>query len=366
MKITQTPVSALLLTVALVLAIAVQPISGDKKTDQLSPRPVAERFHTAVEDSISEGLYGKVAARIYRIDGNVLRCPAPDQTCYGEAATFADLAPVLEEAADILQGQSLYLSEKSELFLDTPIRYYLDETIFVVTWKELLDQGVFTFSEVKVKDPSQFRRYLSGGEYAAHKLELTSEMAKDVNAVVAFSGDYYSYRYVGNVVWNGVAYKAHGSYMDICYVDKQGNLIPERNLKFDSVEALQQYVDENDINFSLSFGPILVKDGENICPEEYYLGEVTKRFTRAAICQMDELHYLFGAINMEPHYFRVMTMKDFAKCIAQTNCRNAYALDGGQTATVVMNDAVINEVNYGSQRNISDIIFFATAKPAQE
>ena len=31
-----------------------------------------------------------------------------------------------------------------------------------------------------------------------------------------------------------------------------------------------------------------------------------------------------------------------------------------------MDNEVINQVNYGSQRRISDIIYFATAKPKEE
>lgn len=366
MKKTDSSILIVLLTAVLALLLAFQPMSNGKTTAQVSAKPVFERFSETVESGISAGLYGKTASKVYQIDENVLRCPAPDQSCFGEAQDFAEFAPVLEAAEDLLDGQSLYLSEDTELFEGTPIRYYLDETIFAVTWKEMIDGGVFTFSEVKIKDPSQFRRFLAGGEYGANKLELTTDMSKSVNAVVAFSGDYYSYRQAGNVIWNGTAYKAKGNRIDLCYVDRSGNLILEKDRKFQNLEELQAFADENDISFSLSFGPILVKDGENVCPTGYFLGEVKERFTRAAICQMDELHYLFGAINMEQRHFRVMTMVDFAKCIAQTNCRSAYALDGGQTATVVMNHSVINHVNYGSQRNISDIIYFATAKPAQE
>ena len=36
---------------------------------------------------------------------------------------------------------------------------------------------------------------------------------------------------------------------------------------------------------------------------------------------------------------------------------------GGQTTTIVLNNEVINHVNYGSERKISDIIYFATAMP---
>ena len=41
----------------------------------------------------------------------------------------------------------------------------------------------------------------------------------------------------------------------------------------------------------------------------------------------------------------------------------AYTLDGGQMATIVMNDTLVNQVSYGSQRRISDILYFATAVP---
>ena len=58
-------------------------------------------------------------------------------------------------------------------------------------------------------------------------------------------------------------------------------------------------------------------------------------------------------------------MSVFAQHVADTGCLQAYALDGGQTATVVMNNEVRNNVNYGSERPISDIIYFATAMPAE-
>ena len=56
-------------------------------------------------------------------------------------------------------------------------------------------------------------------------------------------------------------------------------------------------------------------------------------------------------------------MRMFAKNIEATGCRMAYSLDGGQTAAIVMNDQLINRPVYGTQRKISDIIYFATAVP---
>ena len=46
--------------------------------------------------------------------------------------------------------------------------------------------------------------------------------------------------------------------------------------------------------------------------------------------------------------------------------REAYTLDGGQTAVITMNDRRINAVQFGYERMISDIIYFATAVPDGE
>ena len=57
------------------------------------------------------------------------------------------------------------------------------------------------------------------------------------------------------------------------------------------------------------------------------------------------------------------TINRFAMQIDKLGCDKAYTLDGGQTAVIVMNDQLINSVHYGYQREISDIIYFATAVP---
>ena len=59
-------------------------------------------------------------------------------------------------------------------------------------------------------------------------------------------------------------------------------------------------------------------------------------------------------------FHNIFTFNDY---VAATGCDMAYTLDGGQTATIAMNHQHINPVQYGSQRRISDIFYFATAIP---
>lgn len=357
----------LLLAAGLILFLALQP-AEQPKNKSVASLSVDGTYQAEMEELFSQILFGEVALKKkeYRISDTAAAAPVPDETCYGEAASPAELDWLLDKAAEVLDGQKLYFSTDIETYVGSPVYYYLDETIFAITWKQVIQNTVFTFSEVKLMHPSQFRRYLTGGEFGSGTLSKPTEMSKTVNAVVACSADFYAYRRKGITVTNGVVNKYIPGIPDSCFIDRNGDMLLERNLEFADAAQAQAYVDEHNINFSLSFGPILVKDGEYSAPKGYILGEVKERFPRAAVCQMDTLHYLFAAANMDKYYWTPVTMEDFAQCIYETGCRQAYALDGGQTATVVMNNTLMNNVNYGSERLISDIIYFATAKPAGE
>lgn len=324
----------------------------------------ATQYQEQIAKQLSQVVLGETEPeRVYEIPDPVGPAPIPNSECYGEAASPAELQWLIDKASELLEGQTLYFSTETQILPGSNVHYYLDESILAITWKQKVESTAFTFAEVKLMHPSQFRRYFSGGEFGSGKQSLTSEMATSVNAVVGCSADYYSYRRRGLTIFDGQALKFVKGLDDTCYINSEGDLILEREQGFETLENVQSYVDANDVQFSLSFGPILVKDGENICPRAYPLGEVTERYSRAALCQMDRLHYLYIAAGMDTDAYGLMSMRTFSKHVAATGCKQAYALDGGQTTTVVMNNEVINHVNYGSERRISDIIYFATAVP---
>ena len=222
---------------------------------------------------------------------------------------------------------------------------------------------VYTFSEVKIAHGSQFRRFLAGGEYDSGVLYTTTDMAASVNAVTASSGDYYSYRRHGMVAYNGEVLRFGGKQLDNCLIDDKGDLhfIPQG--QFANQEDAEKYVRENNIRFGLSFGPILIEDGNVVAPKRYPIGEIEREFSRAALCQQGQLHYVTVTANTELHYYQLPTIAEFAQVLQEVGVKKAYTLDGGQTATIVMENALFNDVEYGCQRDISDIIYFATAVP---
>ena len=252
---------------------------------------------------------------------------------------------------------------KNECLIDG---YYLDDSIFVITWQEVYKKYVYTFSEVKINHPSQFRRYLAGNEYDSDYSHSVSRMGNMTNAVIASSADFYRGRNHGIIVYQGKVMRTNYSELvDTCFIDRDGNLILVPAGEINGIDEAQKFVDENNIDFSLAFGPILVKDGVRCDPDMYYLGEINDNYPRAALCQKDDLHYMLVVCNRNFGYFNPPTIHTFAERIEQLNCKLAYTLDGGKTGTISMRGKALNPLN-DSERWISDIIYFATAIPAPE
>lgn len=348
---------------ALLAAIALYGGVPQTKAAYTPSLAIVERFYMNTSNAVSDGAASAAnVEKKYWISANATAAPKPDKNCYGETDDAAEVLEKARSAEALLDGQSLYFSPEVTLLKDSTVRYYLDETILVITWQEPIDNTVYTFSEIKIADPSQFRRYFAGGTYGSGKLAIPTEMASSVNAVVASSGDYYQFRSAGVIVYNGEVCRVSAG-ADTCYVDQNGDLHFTRANERMTKEEAQAYVEENQIQFSVAFGPILVENGEKNYFGGYGLGEVTGNFARAAICQMDTLHYLLVNANAGDGQSGYPTMYQFAERIYQTGCHMAYALDGGQTATMVMDGVLINQMTKNYQRKISDIIYFGTALP---
>jgi len=324
-----------------------------------------DQFDNYITNLTSTALDGIIEVeKIYVLNDSDQVAPEPNHNLFRTAQNPKDLQLTINEVYKRLNGDELLFSTETPLMEGSDVHYYLDDTIFAVTWKQVLNSAVYTFSEVKIQHPSQFRRFLADGTYGSDKQYLTSQMASSVNAVVASSGDFYKYRHIGLLVCNGKVERYEGNYLDNCFVDDQGDLIFTRPTDLLSKDELEKFVQERSIRFSLSFGPILIENGNSCVQSPYPIGEIAGNYARAALCQQGPLHYILVTANDEGIYAGFPTVFDFADTLASVGVKKAYALDGGQTATIVMNDQVINHVSYGAERYISDIIYFATAIPS--
>ena len=325
---------------------------------------IMDKFDMYMTNEISSALEGVLAIeKVYWLSDSDLVAPEPNPSCYGQADSPSEIMWLLDEAAELIGGQEMLFNENTPVWEGDKIYYYYDETILVITWKEIRDRSVFTISEVKISHPSQFRRFLADGKYGSDKQYATTEMAASVNAVVASSGDFYKFRNYGTIVYEGEVQRFEGHYVDTCFITDEGDLLFAYQDQLTSEEEAKQFVEDNNIRFSLAFGPVLVDNGEMVQIINYPLGEIDREYSRAALCQMDDLHYLLVNCCGESSYQGRQRITTFARYIAELGCEKAYALDGGQTTVIAMNDEMISSVDFGTQRMISDIIYFATAVP---
>jgi len=357
---------------ALIWGVTHVGVPGNTAQGSAMELTIMDRYDMHMTNEISAALEGVLSIeKVYWLNDDDQIAPEPNQDKFGTTTDPAGMQVFLDEAKKLLGVEDTLFSTDIQLYTGSEITYYLDETIMVITWKELINGTVYTLSEVKIAHPSQFRRFLAEGVYGSDKQYTTTQMATTVNAVTASSGDFYKFRPSGIKVYDGQVMHFNNS-IDTLFITEDGNFLFSYRRELGDKEAAQKFVDDNNIRFSLSFGPVLVQDGQLVSiPQNYNLGEVknNQHYPRAAIAKMPgELHYLMVAANQDPDrgYEYVPTMTQFGKQLFAFGAEQAYALDGGQTAVIVTNDKLINRPSYGYQRAISDIIYFATAIPDGE
>ena len=338
-----------------------------KGSAEAADRTIMDSYDMYMTNQVSNALDGVLAIeKVYWLNDHDLIAPEPNPNGYGKTTDPTSLQWLLDEASALLGIDEFVFSTDIKTIPGSEINYYLDETIFAITWRESIQNCAYTFAEVKIAHPSQFRRFLAGGTYGSDKQFATTQMASDVNAVLASSGDFYKFRNFGTIVYDGVVKRINSNQVDTCFIDDKGDLIFTYRGEITKMEAAQKFVDENNIRFSIAFGPVLVDNGVRCEPNSYPIGEINDKYARAGLGQIGELHYLVVTANRWQINNSTATIHDFAQVMLDKKCWKAYTLDGGQTGVIAMDGKMMNPAQYGAQRSISDIFYFATALPDGE
>ena len=330
-----------------------------------------ERFSQAVENEVHISALEDITfiRRSYSIPESALVAPRPDPALFGETDDPNVVQAVVDSAAELLEGQSLAWNRDIAFMPGSTIRYYCDETILAIAWKEALGNSAVSFGEIKTADGSQIRRYIANNSYGSDVQLYASDMARDVNAVIALNGDFYAFRKIGVTVYARQLYRNEGKSLDTCFITADGDLVFAHRGELKNDADTKSFLQEHNVVFSLSFGPILVENGELKSAESYGsypIGEINNIYSRSGIGQLGEKHYLIATLGEQGPYNTRAQLYTFAGYLADKGCVSAYALDGGQTATLIFNGKTFNRVDWDSERTMSDIVYFATAKDAGE
>ncbi len=342
------------------------PASSAGRAEDLSGRfakAVDNELHIAALEDIT------FIRRSYSIPESALVAPRPDPALFGETDDPEVVQAVVDSAAALLDGQTLAWNKDIAFMPGSTIKYYCDETILAIAWKEALGNSAVSFGEIKTADGSQIRRYIANNSYGSDVQLYASDMARDVNAVIALNGDFYAFRSIGVTVYQRQLYRNSGKSLDTCFVTASGDLVFAHRGELQSDEDTRRFISEHDVVFSLSFGPILIENGQLLPAESYGsypIGELERIYSRSGIGQLGERHYLIATLGEQGPYNTRAQLYTFATYLAAKGCQSAYTLDGGQTAVMIFNGSTFNRVDWDSERTMSDIVYFATAKGVGE
>ena len=351
----------------------------------------------AEEIAAQQALEEAAKKTVYRIPEEATVAPEPLLSGFGKVSTAnaSEIMAIVQQARDSgLLGPEERIVFDPNVEFNTgsyyqDIQYYLDDTLLVICWKEIIDGNTCTFCEVKMQDGSQIRRKLAGDMFGSDVLEYTTSMHKATNAVVSVNADYYRFRDMGIVAYNRQLYRFNENLylnrygqdlkkyncVDTLFVTASGDFLFFHQYEETTPEAVQQFITDNDIIFSVAFGPVLVENGmlnaSRDFEEEWYpIGEVNTGYSRAGIGQVDKLHYLYMSLNHSDEKQARWHVKEFAQHFYEKGVISAYNLDGGQTGEIVFqgNEAYnhVDHVNGTSSRQVSDMIYFASAINGEE
>ncbi len=359
--------------------------SGSKSSTNLVSR-LDSGLNNAKADALSDIT---TIAKHYSIPEGETVAPKPNEACYGtadpsDAAQVAQVMDAVQKARDsgLLEGQDVIFSPDLNFLTstgtdtDTSIHYYCDDTILAITWKELVDGMTLTCCEVKIADGSQIRRKFVDDRFGSSNKLFATSLANSVNSVVAMNADFYMFRDFGIVVYNRELYRFDeatytGQYKkynctDTLFITEEGDFLFWHRLQAATPEEMRAFIAENNIVFSIAFGPVLVENGELQVCDWYPAGEIDKGYSRAGIGQKDHLHYFYMSLNHSAESAARWTVNQFAERMYARGLQQAYNLDGGQTGELVWQGSPYNHVDFGAEREVSDILYFATAIPESE
>ena len=238
----------------------------------------------------------------------------------------------------------------------TVIGTYSDsKSKITVTQYRAYDSNIYV-ADVEVTDGTSILSAFAKNTYGRNITDTTSDMAEENNAVLAINGDYYGARQSGYVIRNGVVYRNQGNNGEDMVISKDGSLsfISESDTTTDSLIQKQAWQ-------VLSFGPVLVEDGQVAVTENDEVGMAMASNPRTAIGTVAKNHYLFVVSDGRTSESAGLSLYELANFMKSLGATNVYNLDGGGSSTMVFQGEVVNNPttngNKISERAVSDILY---------
>ncbi len=212
-------------------------------------------------------------------------------------------------------------------------------------------------ADVQITSVSDLKTAFADSSYGRNITEKTSDIAEDVNAILAVNGDFYGAQESGYVIRNGVLYR------DTAAEDRQDLVIYEDGsleVVEESEVTAQELLDKGAWQV-LSFGPGLVENGEIAVSENEEVGKAMASNPRTALGVTEDGHYLFVVSDGRTSESEGLSLYEMAEFMQSLGAVTAYNLDGGGSSTMYFNGEVVNNPTTSGrsikERSVSDIVY---------
>lgn len=211
-------------------------------------------------------------------------------------------------------------------------------------------------AEIWVSSAQYIMTAFAKDTYGRNIVQKTSKMAASKNAIFAVNGDNYGSREGGYVIRNGILYrKAGNKTKDVLCIMPDGDFMFSHSNK----ASAQSLLDAGAWQV-LTFGPVLLDNGEFMVntKSEVDLCYVTN--PRSAIGMVEPLHYYVVVADGRTKVSHGLTLYEVADFMKRLGCVKAYNLDGGGSSTMVFQGRIINyPTSEGSfyEREVTDIVY---------
>lgn len=226
---------------------------------------------------------------------------------------------------------------------------YQSKNIHLTLTKVQKENLCYYLADIYLRNITYLKTAFAEDSYSRGLTQYVADMAKDNNAILATSGDYYGVRDRGRVIRNGVVYRTTRCYQ-VCALYYDGTMETYRASEFDPEKAVAGGVYQ-----TWDFGPALLdKSGKAITDFD---SGIAGQNPRCAIGYFEPGHYVLAVVDgRQEGYSMGMTLAELAQLFEDLGCVRAYNLDGGQSANMAYRGELCNIPTRGG-RKISDIIF---------
>ncbi|OHE41658.1 MAG: hypothetical protein A2Y16_06165 [Tenericutes bacterium GWF2_57_13] len=235
----------------------------------------------------------------------------------------------------------------------TVIGTYESETVLLTLY-----QIRATNSDVYVADVVVESAYEILGAFAYNTfggtniVETVSTMANNHDAVFAINSDYASHYSTGFVIRNGAILRSTVSNRSAVALLSDGTVITLKE-----ADTTVQAVFDDGAWQLWSFGPILVQNGVMVASVNDGLARDAVNNPRSGFGAVGTNHFMFVTVDGRTDASHGADIEEFAWIMISLGCVTAYNFDGGGSATMWFDGAVVNKPSEGTERKVGDCVY---------